>query len=386
MVDTNKLHVDTHEKSKDFLSPGDERTKIIEDKAADKLRSESSPLPKIHSHKDTKEGKAVSKQISEYKTFGSGNIDLLCCRIDPDDTLIASGTSEGTIHIYSLSASNTDKPIHIMNGAEIPGIPITSLRWRPHTGVSKTKQVLVSSCADGNVSHWHVPSGKLLHRIVEHENQVLCLDYNPDGTSFATAGKDRKIRVYDENTKSQLVELHGGIWQYPGHSNRIFCLKFHPDEPNIIVSGGWDNTVYLWDVRDGKTFASIYGPAIAGDAIDIKGGQILTGSWRNKDQLELWDYGSRKKISNIEWETGYQVENAYVYSCQFSKSNDDTITAGCSNLNEVKVFDRKNENKSFGKVSHLTKGVYSVDYANGLDMFGFCGGDGRTHVVQIENK
>jgi len=32
-------------------------------------------------------------------------------------------------------------------------------RWRPHTGISKTKHVLVSSCADGNVSHWHVPSG-----------------------------------------------------------------------------------------------------------------------------------------------------------------------------------------------------------------------------------
>jgi len=68
-------------------------------------------------------------------------------------------------------------------------------RWRPHTGISKTKHVLVSSCADGNISHWHVPSGKLLHRITEPDNQVLCLDYNRDGSNFATAGKDRKVFV-----------------------------------------------------------------------------------------------------------------------------------------------------------------------------------------------
>lgn len=152
------------------------------------------------------------------------------------------------------------------------------------------------------------------------------------------------------------------------------------------MSAGWDNTVYFWDLRDGKSFGSIYGPAVSGDALDIKGHQILTGSWRNKDQLELWDFASRKKISNIEWETGYNIDNAYVYSCQFSKANDDTILAGCSNLNEVKVFDRKRDNKSFGKVSNLSKGVYSVDYANNLDLFGFCGGDGRIHCVSINKK
>ena len=180
-----------------------------------------------------------------------------------------------------------------------------------------------------------------------------------------------------------MVELSGGMWQYPGHANRIFSIKFNPDDPNVILSAGWDNTLYFWDIRDGKSFGSIYGPAVSGDALDIRGNQILTGSWRNKDQLELWDYSARKKLSTIEWEKGLNIENAYIYSCEFSKANNDTIVAGCSNLNQVKVFDRKNENQPFGKISNLSKGVYSVDYANKMDLFGFCGGDGRIHVVQI---
>jgi COMPASS component SWD3 len=183
-----------------------------------------------------------------------------------------------------------------------------------------------------------------------------------------------------------LVELSGGMWQYPGHANRIFSIKFNPDDPNIILSAGWDNTIYFWDIRDGKSFGSIYGPAVSGDALDIRGNLILTGSWRNKDQLELWDYSARKKLSTIEWETGLNIENAYIYSAEFSKANNDTIVAGCSNLNQVKVFDRKKNNEPFGKISNLSKGVYSVDYANNMDLFGFCGGDGRIHVVKIEKQ
>ena len=29
----------------------------------------------------------------------------------------------------------------------------------------------------------------------------MAIDYNPNGTSFATAGKDNIIRVYDEESK-----------------------------------------------------------------------------------------------------------------------------------------------------------------------------------------
>jgi len=38
-----------------------------------------------------RDGNVYSKHITEYKVYGPGNVDLLCCRFDPDDTLIASG-------------------------------------------------------------------------------------------------------------------------------------------------------------------------------------------------------------------------------------------------------------------------------------------------------
>jgi WD40 repeat protein len=38
--------------------------------------------------------------------------------------------------------------------------------------------------------HWHAPSGKALHKIVEEDNSVLAIDFNFDGNVFATGGKD----------------------------------------------------------------------------------------------------------------------------------------------------------------------------------------------------
>ena len=36
-----------------------------------------------------------------------------------------------------------------------------------------------------------------------------------------------------------VVELKPGLAKGAGHSSRIFSVKFHPDDPNVIVSGGW---------------------------------------------------------------------------------------------------------------------------------------------------
>ena len=46
-----------------------------------------------------------------------------------------------------------------------------------------------------------------------------------------------------KKTTKQMYSFHGWWQETAGHSNRVFSLKYHPDDPNIILSGGWDNTV-----------------------------------------------------------------------------------------------------------------------------------------------
>ena len=82
----------------------------------------------------------------------------------------------------------------------------------------------------------------------------------------------------------------------PGHNNRLFSVKIVPYDRNIIISGGWDQNIVLWDVRTKGTIGCILGPKICGDAIDIREGIVLTGANRMSEQLQLWDMGSQKLI------------------------------------------------------------------------------------------
>lgn len=281
----------------------------------------------------------------------------------------------GTL-FHSISASSSENPI-------------TTLRWRPRAYHSSSPNVLVSGNSEGVITHWHAKSGKYLTQIKEEDNQVLAMDYIYDGRTFATAGKDFKVRLYDESTKSLIHTFQSASWQSPGHGNRIFSLKFlSPDLP-ILLSGGWDNNVLIWDIRSKNSIGSFFGPNISGDTIDYKDGEVLTGSHRNKDYLELWDLGSRKKRESLSWEDDNYREGAYIYASQFIRGIEGKkVLAACSGLNEVKILEAEGKDRvrSLFKAFGFEKGCYTVDCGGNGRYFGFAGGDGSVYIYGLEEK
>ena len=233
--------------------------------------------------------KTSSLRVEHQITLMDTEDEIFWIKYDPTDKYIAWGWGDGAIRIFNVTTgklaflfSNPKKNEEVL-------MPITWLRWRPSSSEMKTKNILVAWAADGSVYHWHMGSGKLLHTIDPADGmQYYCLDYSPDGRYFALGGKDYSIKIVDEHTKS-FIDWLSGVADSPGHSNRIFSVKFNQEDPNFLVSGGWDNTVLLWDLRVSKWIGSVYGPHICGDSIDIRDGYILAGSYHNEDNLYLID-------------------------------------------------------------------------------------------------
>jgi COMPASS component SWD3 len=97
-------------------------------------------------------------------------------------------------------------------------------------------------------------------------------------------------KMYDDETFKCVVELHGYHTDHAQHSNRIFSVKFNPEDNNVLVSGGWDNNVYIYDVRKRGPVASIYGPHVCGDTLDfLDETTLLVGSYKQTDPLSIWD-------------------------------------------------------------------------------------------------
>lgn len=182
----------------------------------------------------------------------------------------------------------------------------------------------------------------------EPQNSIMCMDYNLDGSRLATSGKDFNVRVYDEDMKAVSVLFPSASWKQSGHNNRVFSIKFVHDNPNILMSGGWDSNLIIWDMRVGESVGSLFGPNLSGDSIDYKDGQVITGSYRSKDQVQLWDLGKRKVINTIKWPDS---EHAYIYTCQFSKTpGNKDIMVGSVGQNEVRLFEEKNSYQTCGLI------------------------------------
>lgn len=319
-----------------------------------------------------------SKKIVPHLDISDNPSEVFVSKFSPDGLMLAAGCGDGAIRVFDAQTGKLNYNLNINASA----LPTTAISWRPTTESSRTRNVLIAANADGAVQHWHVTSGRCLHEINDPDNSLFTVNYSADGKKFATAGKDYAIRIYDEATKTLVSKMEGGYHAITkGHSNRVFSLKFDKNDENIVVSGGWDNTVQIWDLRVERSVRSFYGPHVCGDAVDIHDGTILTGSYRMKEQLQTWDFGTGKLIQNISWVNSH----SQLYAACFDPSGT-LIAAGGSSKNEAKIFDRTVGNALVGTVAGLSRGVYSIDFNHDGSKFVVAGGDATVRLFSIQDR
>ena len=297
-----------------------------------------------------------------------------CFTLRYDDTCqnIAAGYSTGTLGIYNMEKPEESQDYK--KSYNISTFPITCLRWKPY---NKTTIILVT--AEGYILQVHSKSGKILQEIIEENNPLMCVDYSLDGMLFATGGNDKYVRLYDDNTKTLIKKLERHRYDLPEHSNRIFAVKFSKKDPNLLLSGGWDNTILLYDIRSREVSNYLYGPHICGDGMDLKDDLLLTVSWEKEDQIQLFDLRMNKKIGvfqmNIKENNNENNKNkldnvSYLYSCRFNPTNNTFCVTG-SNKNYLRIYDYNNLNcdniteeriKAIRDLSDLKHPCYCCDY------------------------
>lgn len=123
--------------------------------------------------------------------------------------------------------------------------------------------------------------------------------------------------------------------------------------------------------------------------MDICGNEIVTGSWRTEEQLELWDIRNCQKITEIPWTAGpiSGQPACMLYAAQFSKEGAGRfIGAGGSGANEAKVFDHHNGDSVVGIITGLSKGVFATDFSPDNQKFAVAGGDASIRILDIVKR
>lgn len=121
---------------------------------------------------------------------------MMCGRFAYEDSLIASGFSDGSVKIYNI---NTENKINQINtNSTNDKMPVNCLRWRPlSSNFGSATSVLLIANTDGHLCQYMAKTGKKLYEGSEKDNHILALDYCRSGKMFGTGGKDNIVRVYD---------------------------------------------------------------------------------------------------------------------------------------------------------------------------------------------
>lgn len=88
------------------------------------------------------------------------------------------------------------------------------------------------------------------------ENGLLASAASPKGRVIAVGNTEGSILLLD-CSRSQLSEReylsvppsHSGAVG-KAHASRVFTIRWHPDDPNVLLSGGWDKFLKVRGVND----------------------------------------------------------------------------------------------------------------------------------------
>lgn len=250
------------------------------------------------------------------------------CAVFPAISQVALGWSDGAVEIRDIKTF--EETIRVK----------TNVYYGETTFLSSfternDENLLLSSFSTGDSMIWNVETGiKSFH--VKEERESYVNGFSCDRTKLAIGGSDAKINIYDVETQTPIQILQKSILTpevRDGHSERVVALHFHPLESNQIISGGWDNTIQFWDIRESFSKRYIYGPHIRGNSISfLDSRKFVTASWRKQSPIEIWDYESNKLLEV------FKPDNyiSHLYCCDYIESDSILLTGGI-NENMLKV-------------------------------------------------
>ncbi len=240
---------------------------------------------------------------------------VLCLR---DGNTVISSSDDKTIRIWDLARGTTTK---VITGNE------NKVR---RLALAKDESWFASAGKDGTLRIYDLPAGT--ERLVRREHGpwvgstegLMAAVVHPTGSTLATVGFDRTVRVWDTTNfevqatfgpqkedlatiafngdGSYLLQDYGRgpllvrsgdgareIRLLMGHENWVFSLAASRTKPAIVASGSEDQSVSIWNIETGEELAVLRGHEFTVGALTFSLDDKVLISGAGDETIRLWD-------------------------------------------------------------------------------------------------
>ncbi|KJK84389.1 Transcription initiation factor TFIID subunit 5 [Metarhizium anisopliae BRIP 53293] len=264
-----------------------------------------------------------------HNTFGT----VSCMDFSDDGQLVAAGTSESYIRVWSLDGKglptmnahekdakfNSRKlighaaPVYDVSFSESASGPAQRLfgdEGRHNPVMDGRPKLLLSCSADGHVRLWSLESWACLCLYKSHDGPIYRTLWGPHGHYFISGGYDKALRVWMQDHASPQRLL-------VGHDTAISAIAWHPNGMYVFsASDETDKSIRMWSVVTGACVRVFAGHTDHITALECAPNGKILASADLAGNIFFWDLAKGARIKRSRghgrggiWSLSFSVES-----------------------------------------------------------------------------
>lgn len=208
---------------------------------------------------------------------------VTCCVLAHDDRFFAVGYANGAVGFWDLQKT------HYLQTLEGLGDPVKKLTF------SEGDEDILVLYDQNRPTRWRITSGERIRTYTGNTGPLRCCAITPDTRSFAIAGEDRMLRIWQAEKADPVAEIslynrlltacaasadgrmlatgctdgtlrmyamNGGtiLHEKKAHKQAMTAIALS-SSTEMVASAGWDGTVKLWNSTSGELVHTLLQPA-----------------------------------------------------------------------------------------------------------------------------